>query len=73
MSDYMCFLITQYYNRMLIKSALKVHVDKLPPGIQYKPNCDGSKKALLALLPLHVASCGVIVDVELIFEVAVVE
>lgn len=70
MSEYISLLITIYYqaSQSLIKCALKVKISDLPSSIEYIME-DNSRKALHAMLPLHVRECGPIVEVEEIFEV----
>jgi len=73
MSDYTSFLVTILYCGGLVQCALRVHNDKLPNGIQYRLGHEDSKLAIHDLLPLHVRSCGPVVEVTTIFECMTVE
>lgn len=68
MSDYICFLITLFYEAELIRCALKVKRDTLPSDLSDYPM--EYRDELHKLLPLHVRSCGPIVEIEEIFEVS---
>ena len=63
MSSDICFLITILYGDRLIKCALKVDRDKLGDDVAKYPMKPGNREKLYSLLPLHVQSCGSIVDV----------
>lgn len=71
MSDQICFLITLLYEDGLIKCALRVKKDRLTHDCKDYPM--EHREELHALLPMHVQSCGPIVEVEEIFEVTVSE
>jgi len=63
MSSEVCFLITLIYGDTLIKCALKVDGDKLGGDVFECPMEPENREYLHSLLPLHVKSCGPIVDV----------
>ena len=67
--DVLYFLITVLYEEhgTILKCALAVSRNKLPEEAAEYFMEPESRKALHALLPLHVRSCGPIVDVESIF------
>ena len=75
MGSGICFLITIHYVAVgtLLKCALKVPRGAVDENVVEWPMEEESRAALHALLPLHVRSCGPIVAVETIFEVAVVD
>jgi hypothetical protein len=51
-----------------MKVAIKIHKDKLSSYGQ-----DPSREEIESLLPLHVQSCGLIVEIEEIFDVSIIE
>lgn len=65
MGEYENFLITLLYEGSLLRCALQVRRDCLPKDWDENP----SREYLHSLLPLHVQSCGPIVEVEEIFEI----
>lgn len=71
MSDYTCLLVTVLYGDQLLRCALKVKNDTFPSngrGFWMEPEI---REIIHGLLPLHVRSCGPVVEVEDIFEVEV--
>jgi len=70
MSEDVCFLITVLNEDRLLRCALKVKRDSLSGDVIDYPMEPENREQLYKLLPLHVQSCGPIVDVEGIFEVA---
>lgn len=71
MSEYICYLLTIYYEDdiHLIKCALKVKRDALSHNCLKYPMDEFSRQKLAELLPAYIQSCGKIVAVEEIFEV----
>lgn len=67
MSGDMCFLITVLYGDELLRCALKVKQGVLPSECLSYPM--EYREKLHALLPLHVRSCGPIVEIQDLFEV----
>jgi hypothetical protein len=69
MSPYMSFIITVLYGDTLLKCGLKLDrgADGVPSDLGEYPM--EYRKFLHGLLPLHVQSCGAIVDIEEIFEI----
>jgi hypothetical protein len=68
-SDYICFLVTIYYEsaKSLLECAMRVHNSILSfDDIEYWGE---SRDKIHSLLPAHVGSCGEIVKVQRIFEV----
>ena len=78
MSNFVCYLVTVLYvggsydgSDTLMHCALKVKRELLPAGkYLLEP---AFKEAVTKFLPLHVKSCGHIVDIQEIFEVEIVE
>lgn len=72
MGSDICFLITVLYNDKLLRCALKIDRDKLGGDVAEYPMEPENRLKLHALLPLHVQSCGKIVDVDTsLFEVCI--
>ena len=71
MPNYACFLITILYERALMRCALRVPKLKISGDCEEYPMEPENRKAIHALLPLHVQECGPIVAIEEIFEVHV--
>jgi hypothetical protein len=71
MGDDINWLVTVLYHDQLMKCALQVRSDMLPGDCAEYPMESENRKAIHALLPLHVRSCGPIVAVDTIFEVHV--
>ena len=69
MHDDMNWLITVLYGDMLLRCALQVKRDALPGDCAEYPMEPENRKAIHALLPLHVQTCGPIVAVDELFEV----
>ncbi len=69
MNDELNWLITVLYGDTLLRCALQVKRDALPGDCAECPMEPENRKAIHALLPLHVQSCGPIVAVEELFEV----
>lgn len=69
MSSYISFLVTVLYGDELIKCALKIDMRDYTDELTSYPMEPEHRKILHSLLPLHVQSCGPIVDIENIFEV----
>jgi hypothetical protein len=69
MDDSICFLITILYEDQLLKCALKVNQKDLSEDCIEYPMEPKNRKMIHNLLPLHIQSCGPIVDVEFLFEV----
>ena len=68
MNDDCCYLVSILYEGTLIKCAVK-----LPKGpYSAEPMSALSRQEIWSRLPLHVRSCGPVVDVEELFEVVVV-
>jgi hypothetical protein len=75
MNDELNWLITVLYGDTLLRVALKIDKWDLPEGrmrdiVDY-PMEPENRKAIHAMLPLHVQSCGPIVDVEPLFGIHV--
>lgn len=73
MSNYIGLLVTVLYNNELLKCALSVNMNKVSAEIWMWPDKEENKVAIRKLLPEHVRSCGPVVEVEEIFEVAEAE
>ena len=71
MDDNINLLITILNGNTLLRCALQVKRDALPGDCVNYPMDPENRKAIHALLPLHVQSCGPIVAVEDLFEVHV--
>lgn len=71
MSEYVCFLITILYEDALLRVALKIKHDSIKPDVWENPMEPENREILHSLLPLHVQTCGHIVEVEELFEVEV--
>ena len=69
MGDDINWLITVLYNDTLLRCALQVKRDALPGDCAEYPMEPENRKAIHALLPLHVQTCGPIVAVEELFAV----
>ena len=70
MSDHICWLITILYEGRLLKCALSVKKELLTQDCMDFPMDPENREKIHAMLPLHIRSCGPIVDFEEIFEVA---
>jgi len=71
MSDELNLLITVLYRDTLLRCALQCKRAALPEDCGMYPMEPENRKAIHALLPLHVQTCGPIVAVEKLFEVYV--
>ena len=71
MDDTVNWLVTVLDGEGLLKCALKVKREVLPGDCAAYPMELENREVIHGLLPLHVRSCGPIVDVEVIFEVHV--
>ena len=69
MSDEVCLLVTVLYNGGLLRCAVKASRDLLPGDCVEYPMESENLAVIRTLLPLHVRSCGPIVEVQRIFEV----
>jgi hypothetical protein len=69
MGSDICWLITVLYGTELVQCAMKVERDALPGDCAEYPMEPENRKAIHALMPLHVQSCGPIVAVDRLFEV----
>lgn len=71
MSEYECFMLSIYdkSGEQILKVALRVRIDALTSDERDYPMEPETRKKLHAMLPLHVRSCGPILDIESIFEV----
>lgn len=69
MGDDINWLVTVLYGDTLLRCALQVKRDALPGDCAEYPMEPENRKAIHALLPLHVQTCGPIVAVEELFEV----
>lgn len=71
MNPFECFLLSIYDKSgdQILKVALRVRMDALTQDERDYPMEPETRNKLHALLPLHVRSCGPIVDIENIFEV----
>ena len=69
MSDDINWLVTVLYGDTLLRCALQVKRDALPGDCAEYPMEPENRKAIHALLPLHVQTCGPIVAVDELFEV----
>ena len=72
MSDTINWLITVLYSDTLLRCALQVNPKALPGDCAAYPMEPENRKAIHALLPLHVRTCGPIVAIEELFEIHVV-
>lgn len=73
MSDHFCFLITILYKKELLRCAFGVKSDLIPLDCQEYPMKPKNRKILHEMLPLHVRSCGPIVEIVQIFDIAILE
>ncbi len=73
MSEFSCFLITVLYGDELLNCALKVKRDLISTDCQEFPMEPENRKTLHEMLPLHVRTCGPIVKVSKIFEIATIK
>lgn len=73
MSNYVCLLVTVYYEseRTLLRCAIKV-MRRDDDGIDWEYPMM-SRDKLREILPFHVKSCGPIVGIDEIFEIAEVK
>lgn len=71
MSEYVSFLISVLHDNGLLKCGLKVKIRDLVGDCRDAPMEPENRVFLHGLLPLHVRSCGPVVDVEEIFEIEV--
>jgi hypothetical protein len=69
MGDDINWLVTVLYGDTLLRCALQVKRDALPGDCAEYPMEPENRKAIHALLPLHVQTCGPIVAVDELFEV----
>lgn len=69
MGDDINWLVTVLYGDTLLQCALQVKRDALPGDCAEYPMEPENRKAIHALLPLHVQTCGPIVAVDELFEV----
>ena len=71
MSDSICWLVTVLYEqrKTLLRCAMKAKHDAMPGDCWQYPMEPENRAAIHALLPMHVRSCGPVVDVQEIFEV----
>lgn len=67
------WLVTVLYGDTLLRCALKVKRDAVPDDCAEYPMEPENRKAIHALLPLHVQTCGPIVEVEDLFEVHITD
>lgn len=73
MDDNVNWLVTVLYHDSLLKCALQVKRDALPGDCAEYPMEPENRKAIHALLPLHVRECGIVVAVEEIFDIHIRE
>ncbi|MCP4761057.1 MAG: hypothetical protein GY870_04695 [archaeon] len=73
MSNEVCVLLTIIYGNDLIRCALKASKEILTDDCIRYYNEPENKAIFEKLLPSHVKSCGVIAEVQKIFEVVVYE
>lgn len=71
MSEYFCFLITILCGDRLLRVALKIKHDSIGIDVWQNPMEPENREILHSLLPLHVQTCGPIVEVKDLFEVEV--
>lgn len=69
MNDDLNLLITILHGDVLLRCALQVKRGDLPGDCAEYPMEPENRKAIHAMLPLHVQTCGPIVAVEDLFEV----
>ena len=69
MGDDICWLVTVMYGETLIRCALKAKREDLPGDCAEYPMEPENRRAIHALLPLHVQTCGPVVDVQNLFDV----
>jgi len=70
MSEYICYMVTIFYDNRLVRCALKFHRDLIDEDHElYRRNF--YRKKLHALLPQNVQRMGPIVEVQPIFEIEV--
>ena len=71
MSDYICYLLIVLYEsqKKILKVGLKIKRDKLTQDQLENYMEPENMENLWSILPLHVRSCGPVVDVEEIFEI----
>lgn len=69
MGDEISWLVTVLYGDQLLRCALKVNVKDLPHGAIEYPMEPEHRELIHSLLPMHVQSCGPVVEVENLFEI----
>ena len=69
MGDEICWLVTVLYGETLIRCALKATREDLPGDCAEYPMEPENRRAIHAMLPLHVQTCGPIVAVDELFEI----
>ncbi len=73
MSDKISLLITILYGNELIKCAMKLSKNYFGGDVLHYYMEPENRLLIHSKLPLHVASCGPIVDIEEIFEVEIIK
>lgn len=73
MSEYVCLLVTILYESQgtLLRVALRAHRDSFPEDFDDYPMEPENRKAVHAMLPAHVGSCGPVVAIEDLFDIHV--
>ena len=71
MDDRVSLLITLFYDETILRCAIKIDGDALEDDVLSFPMEPDNKMKIAALLPIHVRSCGPIIDVEQIFDVCI--
>ena len=69
MSNDAYLLITLFYEESMLRVAIKVPEGALADEVFSFPMEPENKARIFALLPLHVRSCGPIINVEQIFDI----
>lgn len=73
MNDDINWLVTVLYGDTLLRCALQVKRNGLSSDCIEYPMEPENRKAIHALLPLHVQSCGPVVAVDELFEIHIVD
>jgi hypothetical protein len=73
MGEHICYLITILNGTELLQCALRVKRDSISSDCQIFPMEPENRRELHEMLPLHVKSCGPIVEITEIFEITIKE
>lgn len=73
MSDYLCYLVSILYEGSLIRAAIQIPNAMLTMDERDYPMEHEARTKIHSMLPLHVRSCGPIVDITDLFAVSVLK